>query len=68
MIKPEVKFIKMVEWKHSDWLMAQIDRYKICDKDVAIMAEILDPETKKQLEVQIMCTTCGRVLTLYGKN
>ena len=65
MIKPEIKLIKMVEWKHANWLMAQIDQYKLCDKDTVPMVEVLDPETKKQLEVQIMCTTCGRSLTIY---
>lgn len=67
MIKPEIKLIKQVEWKHANWLMEQIDEYKICDKNIVPMVEVLDPETKKQLEVQVMCTTCMRSLTIYGK-
>ena len=68
MIKPEIKLIKMVKWKHANALMDMIDQYKLCDKEEAALVEILDPSTKKQLEVQLMCTTCGRNLTLYGKN
>lgn len=67
MIKPEIKLINMIEWKHANWLMSQINEYRICDKDIVALVEVLDPETKKQLEVQVMCTTCGRSLTIYGK-
>ncbi len=68
MIKPEINLIRMVEWKHANWLMSQIDEYKICDKAEVALVEVRDPKTKKQLEVQLMCTTCGRNLTIYGKN
>lgn len=67
MIKPEIKLIKKVEWKHANWLMEQINEYKLCDVDIVPMVEVLDPATKKQLEVQVMCTTCMRSLTIYGK-
>ena len=65
MIKPEIKLIRMIEWKHANWLMKQINEYKICDKDTVAMVEVLNPETKQQLEVQVMCPTCGRSLTIY---
>lgn len=67
MIKPELRLIKTVEWKHANWLMEQVKEYKLCDTDVVAMVEVLDPKTKKQLEVQVMCTTCMRSLTIYGK-
>ena len=67
MIKPEIRLIKIVHWKHANELMGIIDQYKLCDKEEVALVEILDPSTKKQLEVQLMCTTCGRNLTLYGK-
>lgn len=66
MIKPGTKLIKKVNWKHANWLMSQINEYKLCDKTEVAMVEVLDPENKKQLEVQVMCTTCGRNLTIYG--
>ena len=68
MIKPEIRLIKTVHWKHANELMGMIDQYKLCDKEEVALVEILDPSTKKQLEIQLMCTTCGRSLTLYGKN
>lgn len=68
MVKPEIRLIKQVEWKHANWLMKQIDEYKLCDNDIATIVEILDPVTKKQLEIQCICATCGRNLATYGKN
>lgn len=67
MIKPEIKLIKQVEWKHSNWLMEQRNEYKLCDANIVPMVEVLDPAIKKQLEVQVRCTTCMRSLTIYGK-
>lgn len=67
MIKPEIKLLKKVEWKHANWLMDQINEYKLCDETIVPMVEILDPVTKKQLEIQVMCTSCMRSLTIYGK-
>ena len=49
MIKPEIKLIKKVEWKHANWLMEQINEYKLCDVDIVPMVEILDPATKKTI-------------------
>jgi hypothetical protein len=68
MIKPEIKLIKQVEWKHTNWLMKQIDEYQLCDNDIVTIIEVLDPVTKKQLEIQCICATCGRNLAIYGKN
>ena len=68
MIKPEIRLIKTVPWKHANELMGMIDQYKLCDNEEVALVEVLDPSTKKQLEIQLMCTTCRRNLTLYGKN
>ena len=69
MIKPEeLKLIRKIKWKHANELMGMIDQYKLCDNEEVALVETLDTSTKKQLEIQLMCTTCGRNLTLYGKN
>ena len=68
MIKPELRLIRKIKWKHANELMGMIDQYKLCDNEEVALVEILDPSTKQQLEIQLMCTTCGRNLTLYGKN
>ena len=67
MIKPEIRLIKTMPWKHANALMGMIDEYKLCNNEEVALVEILDPSTKKQIEIQLMCTTCGRNLTLYGK-
>ena len=69
MIQPEIKLIKMIDWKHMKWISLEpTESPMICPKEQVAMVEVLDLKTKKQLEVQVMCSQCGRSLTIYAKN
>ena len=64
MIKPEIKLIKQYDWKHMSWLNTLIDVTKICDNERVSLVKISSPEGGT--ETQLVCTTCGRTLTIYG--
>lgn len=65
MIKPEIELIKQYNWKHISWLNTLIDITKICDNERVSLVKISSPESG--VETQLVCTTCGRTLTIYGK-
>lgn len=66
MINPEkIQLIKQYNWKHTSWLNTLIDITKICDNEKVSLFKISSPEGG--VETQLVCTTCGRTLTIYGK-
>ena len=66
MIKPEMKVIKWIKWKHINELMESIDQPIACQKEEVAMVFIIDPETNNTLELRTMCPSCLRSLTIYG--
>lgn len=67
MIKPEMKLVKILKWKHINELMQNINQPTMCQQEDVALVEIKDPQTKKIIELQLCCTSCLRSLTLYGK-
>lgn len=66
MINPEkIQLIKQYNWKHTSWLNTLIDITRMCDNERVSLFKISSPEDG--VETQLVCTTCGRTLTIYGK-
>lgn len=68
MIQPEIKVIKEVNWEHKSLLKPEFFPNGICPNDESPLVQFIDPQTKKIIQVQVICTACQRSLTLYGKN
>ena len=63
MIKPEMKLIKTLEWRHHGILIPG----ECSNKDV-LMIKLFNPEDKKTIKIQTICPICGRSIDLeYGK-
>ena len=66
MIKPEMKLISLLEWKHGNWLM--LPEYKLCNNTQVAYVKYINPETKEIIKTQLMCPSCYRILeVLNGK-
>lgn len=63
----------MLEWKHMKWRissMDQIDNPQPCPNTQVALIKCLHPETKKLLDLEVVCTQCGRSLSItnYEQN
>ena len=66
MIKPEIKLIKQYDWKHIDYISQTVMNIsQICSNERVSLVRISSPEGR--IETQLVCTNCGRILTIYGK-
>ena len=67
MIKPEIKLIKQYNWKHIDYVSQTVMNIpQICANERVSLIRI-SSSGDKMTETQLVCTNCGRALTIYGK-
>ena len=65
MTESNVKIIKYYDWEHMDCVSQSVlNISQICPNKKVALVKITSPEGDS--EIQLICTNCGRILTIHG--
>ena len=66
MTENNIEIIKYCDWEHMDCVSQSVlNISQICSNKKIAFIKVKRPEEED--EIQLICTNCGRILTIHGK-